>query len=103
MSKHTPGPWVARPYAKGIEGNDLMPSIFGPDGRSIASCGNAKMRSFETRDANARLIAAAPEMYAALKKIVGKGMHVTHDCARKCVCGFLDAKAAIAKAEGGGE
>ena len=67
-AKHTPGPWVAAPY----EG-------FGPRTTVRQGCERTGMRiasTFETtsprnvdrNEANARLIAAAPDLLAALKK-----------------------------------
>jgi hypothetical protein len=55
MSGHTPGPWSIRPDS-GVE-------IFGPDGQWI-------MTIYRTREellANARLIAAAPELLDELR------------------------------------
>ena len=68
MSKHTPGPWevaitggMARAvFKQGDPGGQIckLPgALFGPDG--------------DTRLANAHVIAAAPEMLAALKDALG--------------------------------
>ena len=59
---HTPGPW--RQSRKG-------PQVYGPTepgwkhGKLVASCGAATGRPLATQHANARLIAAAPELLAA--------------------------------------
>ena len=55
MSKHTPGPWYAVEHTKGV--------IITGQGKQIADVYDHR----KTRFANARLIAAAPEMYGALK------------------------------------
>jgi hypothetical protein len=66
MSAHTPAPWVARTYstetvrdAVGIyAGSMLLPIVPDIAGRSIEEC-----------DANIRLIAAAPDLLAALQMV----------------------------------
>lgn len=61
MSKRTPGPWQAEPmtgrgaWIKGENGN-----------WAALSCGETDLEA----EANARLIAAAPELLAALKSMV---------------------------------
>lgn len=56
MNKHTPGPWQkAEPFA----------SVKAPGRPCIADCGS---RSDLTAQANARLIAAAPDLLAALER-----------------------------------
>jgi len=59
---HTPGPW----HTYGLP---AQARILGPKGEAVAAC-RAKYRTrehAEIRDANARLIAAAPTMLAALR------------------------------------
>lgn len=59
MSAHTPGPWAHHP-----EDN----IIAAPDGRGLIEWQARSVHvSIEERDANARLIAAAPELLEALK------------------------------------
>ena len=66
---HTPGPWVAKTYstetvrdAVGIyAGKMVLPIVPEITGRSLEEC-----------DANIRLIAAAPELLAALHALVGE-------------------------------
>jgi hypothetical protein len=86
-SKHTPGPWAAtndRVYADGVPICAL-------------SWGTGSVPGSESH-ANARLIAAAPELLDRLKRLVGidwsKG-GLAHDDA------LMQARAAIAAAEGG--
>ncbi len=59
--KPTPGPWTT----------DAQGAIFGPDGRPIQTCGIYAVRFGEGTEeayANARLIAAAPDLLEALVK-----------------------------------
>ena len=59
-TSHTPGPWTLAPNCVyGIH-------VFGPDGGVIAQI---QGRDEPQHQANARLIAAAPEMLEALSKI----------------------------------
>uniref|UniRef100_A0A6M3LR29 Uncharacterized protein n=1 Tax=viral metagenome TaxID=1070528 RepID=A0A6M3LR29_9ZZZZ len=90
-SKHTPGPWKRAGHGNGKQ--EL--SIFRNDGKEIACIrGEAQL-------ADARLIAAAPELLYALREIVsqidqgGSGGKVFSRDA--CIAA---ARAAIAKAEG---
>lgn len=94
QSKHTPGPWSA------VADEDSA-RIGGCDWRIITPCSlddhDALVSIWDRRDgedvaANARLIAAAPDMLEALKKIVFDWDGEPEDMA--------DARAAIAKAEG---
>lgn len=56
MSKHTPGPWSVR---------EDIGAVFDRDGLPIATGGS---ESYEEYQANARLIAAAPELLEACKQ-----------------------------------
>ena len=88
MSKHTPGPWVVARNT--------------PDaGYSVRTDGEGSFRWIaamagkgDTDAANARLIAAAPELLAMLKRMIGAAEHGRDGLA------LDDAKALIAKAEG---
>ncbi len=57
VSKHTPGPWRAMPYRK----------VNGADGVEVCAL---QSRKIEVADANAHLIAAAPDMLEALENLV---------------------------------
>ena len=84
MVTHTPGPWT-------IQWPKFDAKIVSPDGRSLA------VVMFNARDedeANARLLAAAPELLAALKAMRAN-LAATID-----IVECLAADAAIAKAEG---
>lgn len=97
--KFTPGPWLAQPP----EGGRWYPWDV------VAECeiGGFICQTSGNCEANARLIAAAPELLAALKNLLA-----SHRCADETGyvdgVGFMDidaidkaAEAAIAKAEGG--
>ncbi len=73
MSKHTPGPW------KIADGDSLRCSLWGwsimsSDGYWVAV---AHEEEEESDKANARLIAAAPEMLEALKRVEDWMIHNT--------------------------
>ena len=103
MSKikgHTPGPWR---YAEtsGRDGGQLTPesvTVFSLSDAELAPC-RAYGDTLEQMWANARLIAAAPELYAALDYLVrarDKGWKIDET-------GWDHARAAIARATGKGE
>lgn len=58
MSKHTAGPW------KFYQPRNACPAVYGPEGDCLAICNGIETPNI----ANAHLIAAAPEMYEALKE-----------------------------------
>lgn len=71
-TEHTPGPWVSVVYPPGScldeDGQDLCAYIDSADtGQSVAHvfC----EQDLSLRDANARLIAAAPDLLGALKQL----------------------------------
>jgi hypothetical protein len=85
-ARHTPGPWT---YPGGT-GN----LIGGPDRLRIADLGGLE-RSPDERQANARLIAAAPDLLAACKAFAAARSNPELSAA------VLQAESAILKAEGG--
>ena len=94
MSGHTPGPW-------GIIVGDAGPIVFsGAKSNMVAHC--IKAWSSEERMANARLIAASPDLLEALHfvltqfEIVLPSSGLTHDERQS----IIKARAAIAKATG---
>jgi hypothetical protein len=95
-AKHTPGPWAAcgdYPY-----GMTTVCDYRGGKGpyTPVAICGQGIDRPQDERDANARLIAAAPELLAALETVANSiAMGMTHNEVQAF------ARAAIAKATGG--
>ncbi len=94
MSGYTPGPWHVAPESKAQSPWIVCDS----EGGSIADCEPpGPWMSRETADANARLIAAAPDMLAALKNLATTE-------AEELLSGCSDVRAqvvaAIAKATG---
>jgi hypothetical protein len=90
MSAHSPGPWVVRM----LSWCDVVEGIYDAGGEAVA----------ETRDDggyiskdDAPLIAAAPDLLAALKLIVEADGEKS---LAQIVAAMPDARAAIAKAEG---
>jgi hypothetical protein len=86
--KHTPGPWVAQP------GDNFI-----TDAREIVIAQMHRHHPDEQVDANARLIAAAPELLAALVELLPHAARVIQGTTEGQP--LLDAaRAAIAKATG---
>jgi hypothetical protein len=90
MSKHTPGPWSVMRTPSGYD------HIRGPKGQRIShECSDLDDLGDEAK-ANATLIAAAPDLLAALKKIAnGEGYYGAQAREYKEIAAI-----AIAKAEG---
>jgi hypothetical protein len=55
-TKHTPGPWTNSPSCH----------VYSPRGELVADAGESYTLAISTMEANARLIAAAPDLLAAL-------------------------------------
>lgn len=81
---HRAGPW----HTGGIDGHDLI--VYGPDTMPIANAVTHHGRPREEMEANARLMAAAPDLLAALIEMASG-----HSMA-----GEARARVAIAKARG---
>ena len=96
MTKHTPGPWTMHPrFDDGAEVRAIAPVAWCSVASTVGSSGDQSIDAAEAR-ANARLIAAAPDLLAALdrlERLSGSAMG-TDDPAR------VFARAAIAKAKG---
>ena len=98
MSEHTPGPWRAN--SSWIEGPKMALRVACVDWprRGCAPC------TKNEAEANARLIAAAPDLLKAMKRLdrLYKGicMMVPDDEMAACQEVWAEADAAIAKAEG---
>ncbi len=86
QATHTPGPWVT-------EGLGQSYGLYDPDGCMIGSILKNRQNSGET----ARLIAAAPELLAALSDIVASS---DANCGDSLANAIETARAAIAKAKG---
>jgi len=93
MNKHTPGPW---------ETDKVAVRSGGPNGRQICLCeitvrGRPYDETYDEAIANARLIAAAPDLLEALKEWVGYVPSSTDEIEQARIDRAI---AAIAKAEG---
>lgn len=90
--KHTPGPWVIGDgYIEWYHNDDYSgapDAIVGPNGECVV--GSSEWTHLNPHDA--RLIAAAPDLLAALKAVVAVADRDTEE--------FNAARAAIAKATG---
>ena len=92
--KHTPGPW-----AIGLETDEIKSQIIGLDGSHIAYV------ECDPIQANAALIAAAPELLEACKElercidIAAKSKYWSHEVAQALIPARDKAATAIAKAE----
>lgn len=106
--KHTPGPWscMSESAHEGAYVDDCVHSVSKAAGRADIICLSPSHEDYELSaamwDANARLIAAAPELLAVAETLsrLAPGIDHHHDSA----LGHLlrDARAAIAKATGEG-
>jgi hypothetical protein len=93
-SKHTPGPWVAE-----LQGNDWKVSHEWEGGLAfVAEQPIRSQRNPEKTEANARLIAAAPDLLEALRYVADWG--ATDPDAPRDEDVREIARAAIRKAEG---
>jgi len=95
---HTPGPWIVSSYAK-----NLVTTADDKVGvADVAMCGPwcPKPPQYQ-QDANTWLIAAAPEMLAALEEIISQAF-VECNCGTECsgTCTYSKATRSVAKAKG---
>lgn len=102
MSEHTPGPWSARlRHGQSIRIGDTdfdgdVWQIDAPDWMYMAAVATSCGTNDEGSEANARLIAAAPELLAACREFVRK----VEAGAARSTRSYQQMTAAIAKAEG---
>lgn len=100
MSKHTPGPWVV---TTGVKEHDVVTSTHDGVGLDDDVCevygGNDD--DVSVRRANARLIAAAPDLLAFVREEATSDLPV--DCPTNALARhrILKARALLAKATGG--
>lgn len=97
MTQHTPGPWHCHHWpAAAPELNTARESAFVVKARRISSLAES--------DADARLIAAAPDLLPALREaadlIAWQADHSTGEHKARLRGAMVRARAAIAKAEG---
>lgn len=102
-SKHTAGPWTCHSGEVYVDGPTVFPK--GNDNGIRIALMDREPTTPTTpceRDANARLIAAAPELLAALRSFVEaeQDAHWEEQAHDVKGCRYCEAVAAIAKAEG---
>lgn len=90
MSKHTPGPWVARPDPNACLADDWCVGL----GDSAANIDKVAVCS----ECDANLIAAAPDLLEALQSIVKSLADQDDEGMIEHAQQMIDARAAIAKA-----
>ena len=96
MTKHTPGPWTVNPHFNhGAEVRSLASVAWCSVASTHGASGSQVIDVAEAR-ANARLIAAAPDLLAALHRI---SLASQNSMSSKEECGRI-AREAIAKAKG---
>lgn len=107
QAQHTPGPWETDYALGGYEGNDLDEPVIrirpGLDKPAIAEVYiDTRPGYLAIDEANARLIAAAPDLLAALQRAVSQDGGLTCYCTdpAQWSCPKHQAERAIAKATG---
>lgn len=94
-AKHTPGPWIINPYAE----RSVIAPRFATGPKAIAMLqGRIKGRD-EIREANGRLISAAPDLLEALRAMVS-AQHAG-PISDGMLAAWKQGKSAIEKAMGG--
>lgn len=96
MSKHTPGPWMQKPYVDGID-------IVSHDGSKVAEISDRFLDSVGMPPDNGRLIAAAPKLLAACEKTaawIEETMYDQDDLSDDAKEILATVKASIAEAKG---
>lgn len=98
-AKHTPGPWIAHKtgYKGHASGAWYIYAINSSDGRS-PHVAHIKQSTLQPMAANARLIAAAPDLLEALQSLID--MDISYRRGRKVEIAVQSARSAIAKATG---
>ena len=85
MSRHTPGPWAIQ------RGNSSNPMV-GTDAVSVAEVLDDVYPDVAEQEANARLIAAAPDLKAVCERLVFLDtMNATAEDFRRLKCAAVDA------------
>ncbi len=93
MSEHTKGPWKIGPR------RSVIGLAF--DGSEKNICDQVRGGSPDAANANARLIAAAPDLYEAIGSAMQYLDEMIGPCDEGCTCILHDIHAALNKADGG--
>lgn len=106
MTKHTPGPWHINTAGSSSRGEPFKITeiyVYAPDTQDdTAICADViDPVTQEPSEANARLIAAAPDLLAALVNLLNDTQHAEHPDCDDGPCPVREARAAIQKATGG--
>ena len=113
MNKHTPGPWIVfesrHPYKDGSKAHverNIYTQRIDPQSKDhypivcqsvgVGRTGGKAVHFVHIKEANARLIAAAPELLASLEEVMAYCVEHGHDW----MC-MAQARAVIVKATGG--
>ena len=100
MSKHTPGPWELRGWSVKCPTNNFRVARIGEADKALRQFGDYEDMEAECR-ANARLIAAAPELLEACQTVLAgieRGLPIDADTVNGLVVARL--RTAIDKAKG---
>lgn len=100
---HTPGPWIAK-KRRTIYGHAHFISMhigkLAPNATGEAVFDVQPYARPAIAEANARLIAAAPAMLAALERLTRQAECTCHDGGENFTCDVCEARAALAAAKG---
>ena len=99
MTKHTPGPWST--HREGFSTVYVEARLRQGVIQEVAACGPTEAGQ-EQQEANARLIAAAPELLDALEMVIKEQAPSYHECIDdgEPECAWCIARKAMAKARG---
>lgn len=98
QTQHTPGPWTEPRTYQNIDGKISMIAIYGDHGKKTVyrmTGGELSAGVVEATLANARLIAAAPDLLAAHKAIAGMNVNNGTDHAQLSALFITISRAAI--------
>ena len=93
MTEHTAGPWKAN-----RSGNGVTVTVMTPEGQLLIKANGIPPRG--AMDANARLIAAAPELLEACKQLIEAGSGEEYELPFPLWQPIINMHHAIEKAEG---
>jgi hypothetical protein len=96
MSGHTPRPWSHQPLIPELLREGWLVHFFGADDALVGAIQFSSSMSEDEAAADARLIAAAPDLLATLRAVIAN--HCPNDSVFCSTC--TRARAVIAKAEG---